>query len=92
MQPSMFDTQPAFDGATFDAKRDGDRLSRLFDRVRALMLDGTWRTLPEIQARCGGSEASCSARLRDLRKGKFGGYQVDRRYRAAGVWEYRVVR
>lgn len=59
--------------------------------VRKIMQDGRWRTLSEISEHCWpASEASVSARLRDLRKVKFGGHTVDRRYVGEGIWEYRV--
>lgn len=35
--------------------------------------------------------ASAGARLRDLRKPKFGGYQVDRRALGNGAFEYRLL-
>jgi hypothetical protein len=92
-QLDLFGQQPRFDGATFTAPLDLDRLETLLQRVQALMADGCWRTLGEIQSLCGGSEASVSARLRDLRKERFGCLQVERRRRGepkAGLWEYRV--
>lgn len=81
-----------FDGATYERERDGDRLGAQMKAVRDLMLsgDGAWRTLPHIAAWVGYPEASVSARLRDLRKTKFGAYNVERRYVANGLWEYRV--
>jgi hypothetical protein len=54
------------------------------------MADGRWRTLGEIQAACGGSEAAVSARLRDLRKVRHQSHIVERRRVAGGLWEYRV--
>lgn len=54
------------------------------------MLDGQWRTLAGIQEIVGGTESSISARLRDLRKQKFGGYQVDRERVHGGLYQYRV--
>lgn len=107
-QPTLFDvpvnigmpknigrTPAAFDGETIDGALDGARLERLLDRVRDYMLSGEWRTLADIQAACGGTEASVSARLRDLRKDRFGGHQVDRRRvpgtdPRSGLWHYRV--
>lgn len=88
-----------FGGVTFSATHDGPRLARQLDRVRALMLDGHWRTLAEIQRAIAvpgkhDTEAAVSARLRDLRKGKYGALQVERRRRgepSRGLWEYRVV-
>jgi hypothetical protein len=79
-----------FDGRTYDEQRDGERLTTMFQAVRDLLLDGEWRTLREIAEEIGGSEASVSARLRDLRKPRFGGYIVRRSYRSNGVWIYRV--
>jgi hypothetical protein len=79
-----------FDGDTFDAELDGDRLTSQFKRVSLLMRDGQWRTLFDIAEHVGGSEAGVSARLRDLRKPKFGGYFVERRRRNKGLWEYRL--
>jgi hypothetical protein len=87
IQPTLFD------GATFDPALDGDRLRILLGRVYALMRDGEWRTLPAIAECCGGTEASVSARLRDLRKERFGAYRVERRRVApaeAGLFEYRL--
>jgi hypothetical protein len=95
-QPRLFDSQPAparFDGATFDPELDRPRLTRLLARVYAFMRDGEWRTLPEIAEACGGTEASVSARLRDLRKIRFGSYIVQRRRCAPpdrGLFVYRL--
>jgi hypothetical protein len=60
-----------FDGETYDKAKDGERLTSLMGRVSSLMSDGQWRTLAQIVTACGGTEASVSARLRDLRKDKF---------------------
>ena len=60
------------------------------DGVKDLMLVSGWLTLPVISAQTGYPEASISARLRDLRKTKFGAYNVERRYVVNGLWEYRV--
>jgi len=60
-----------FDGATYEKPKDGERLTTLMGRVYELMRDGKWRTLRQIASKCNGTEASVSARLRDLRKEKF---------------------
>ena len=88
-------SQPAFvfDGVTYDPALDADRLRILLGRVYAFMRDGEWRTLAEIAAACGGTEASVSARLRDLRKERFGAYAVERRRVGQpdrGLFEYRL--
>ena len=80
-----------FDGKTIDDAKDHDRLKTLLDRVRRYMSDGHPRTLSQIQAECGGSEASVSARLRDLRKDKHGGHQIDRERLGGGLFVYRLV-
>jgi hypothetical protein len=88
---SRYDT-PKFGGETFEPEHDEKRLTALSDRVKALMLDCQWRTLSEISTACRGGEASCSARLRDLRKR---GWTVERRSRGerkAGLFEYRLAR
>jgi hypothetical protein len=77
-----------FDGVTYEQERDHERLSAMLWRVQAVMADGHWHTLGELSARTGGSEAAVSARLRDLRKPKFGGHTVKRRYVRRGLWEY----
>lgn len=80
-----------FDGITFDPARDGERLAHQMTRVRVLMTDGVWRSLPAIAAATGYPEASISARLRDLRKARYGSHVVNRRYTGHGLWEYRLV-
>lgn len=80
-------------GPSYDAQIDGPRLECQMERIRALMLDGCWRTLPEIQGETGDPEASISAQLRHLRKPEFHSYTVEKRRRIprCGLWEYRVV-
>lgn len=101
MQPNLFDwVLPAIygprDGETFDRKRDGARLDGQAADVFNLMRDGQWRALFQIARETGHPEASISARLRDLRKAKFGGYTVERQRIGGGcdgerLWVYRVL-
>lgn len=79
------------DGETFEPKLDGARLGGQAERVFALMQDGAWRTLRQIADHVHGSEAGVSARLRDLRKEKFGAYDVQKRRRTDSLWEYRLI-
>lgn len=82
---------PHFDGVSFDPERDGKRLANQLEQVRQIMLDGQWHTLTELATLVCGSEASVSARLRDLRKPRFGSLSVERRRIIGGLWEYRVL-
>ena len=81
-----------FDGETYVAARDRERLAAQIDRVRTLMLDGKWRSLDEIAASTKDPTASVSARLRDLRKERFGGNTVNRQYVTRGLFQYQVLR
>jgi hypothetical protein len=77
-------------GQTYDDTRDRDRLNRQARLVWRVMSDGAWHTLGELSAATGGEpEASVSARLRDLRKPRFGSHIIRRRYVGGGLWEYR---
>lgn len=84
--------EPTFDGETYSPPADSVRLRGLLARVRDAMLDGEWWTLRALSDRCGGSEASVSARIRDLRKEKFGSYRIDHEHVGGGLWRYRMVR
>ena len=79
------------DGATYATPRDTARLNRQAQAVYDVMADHAWRTLGQIADATGEPEASISARLRDLRKPRFGGHIVEREYLADGVWRYRVL-
>lgn len=80
----------AFDGATYNSDFDYERLSGQLKAVYDLMRDGKWRTLPMIAKAVEGSPQAVSARLRDLRKRKYGSLKVERSHVGNGVWEYRV--
>lgn len=83
-------TEKEFLGETFVESRDRDRLHRQIDAVRELMKDSEWRALETIAALVGAPEASVSARLRDLRRARHGGYEVQRKYLGNGLFTYRV--
>jgi len=82
---------PDFDGETYSHDRDHERLARQQSAVFETMLAGRWLTLKELALLAGAPEASVSARLRDLRKSRFGGHVVERRYVRKGLYEYRLV-
>ena len=82
-----------FDGETYDREIDGVRLSTQLIKVRATLLRCAGRYLTPDQL-CRGSGysparwASVSARVRDLRKDKFGGLNIKRKRLAGGEWAY----
>lgn len=82
--------RPEFDGDTFEPSRDTERLTAQLESVKALMLDGRPRTLAEIAEQVHAPEASVSARLRDLRKPRFGSYVVEREHVRRGLFRYAV--
>ena len=84
--------EPRFDGGTFVPQRDMARLSGQLSKVRKILQDKQWHTLEELARLSGGSLAGVSARIRDLRKAKFGGHHIDRQYVSHGIWKYRMVK
>ena len=83
-------TAVRFDGPDL-TEADDRRLSTQLLRVQEALADGNWWTLAELARMAGSSEAGASARLRDLRKARFGRHTVERRRVRAGLWEYRLV-
>jgi hypothetical protein len=84
-----------FGGESFEPELDEVRLADQLARVRNLMADGQWRTPVAILEAVGqGSEqtAAITARLRDIRKPRFGEHLVERRRVGnTGLFEYRVM-
>lgn len=82
-----------FDGSTFSPVLDGARLTSQLWHVRQLMSTGDWFALSTLAEGVNGTEAAVSARLRDLRKPRFGGHHVEKRRHPSlrGVWLYRLV-
>lgn len=96
-QKSLFDLPPRDfsrskifgpDVTVEDHKRLVGQLKLTFD----LMRDGCWRTLAAGARLVGCSEASFSARLRDLRRKENGGHTVLRRkVKGTALFEYRLI-
>lgn len=88
-----------FDGETYEPSEDRHRLSAQLDVVRGLMSNHGWWTIAQLadavwKAGYRATQQGLSARIRDLRKARFGANTVDRRRRgkrASGEWEYRLV-
>jgi hypothetical protein len=85
---------PKFDGAGVETRADAVRLTKQIAAVFDAIADGRWRTLKAIAflAQCG--EASASAQLRNLRKGRFGAHAIERKRseKENGLYVYRLVK
>ena len=87
----------SFGGATLE-RTDVPRLGKQLQAVYDVMKDGQFRTLEQIAVAVNVgmgiyvTTPSISARLRDLRKEKFGGSKVSRRNLGDGQFEYQVLR
>lgn len=82
-----------FNGSEYDKKKDQLRLTGQIKRIFDLMKDGHPRTLDEISKATGDPAASVSAQLRNLRKRRFGGYNIEKRSRGDrehGLYEYNM--
>lgn len=90
LTPHLPSSPLAFDGQTYNAPRDGSRLFAQLERVRSAMAGAGPLSLARISEITGDPLPSVSARLRDLRKAKFGGHTVVRRHVAAGLWTYEL--
>lgn len=79
------------DGETYEAGFDRERLNAQARRVYDRLVTGRWLTLAQIAEETGDPEASISARIRDLRKDRFGALDVERRrVGETGLFEYRI--
>lgn len=93
----LLDWQPTpepFEGRTYVASLDRERLGEQLLRVIDAMADGKWRSLREIAQITDDPEARISARLRDIRK-LYGTDAMESRRRPStdarrGLWEYRT--
>lgn len=77
-------------GVTYEPQRDRKRLNKQAIAVFQFMQDHEWHSLKDISEATGAPEASASARLRDFRSEKFGGFTVDRRHISKGLFQYRL--
>lgn len=82
----------SFDGPDLLAL-DVPRLAGQTAKVFELMRDGEFRTLTQIARACGCLETSAGARLRDLRKERFGGHRVVSRQVSGTslLYEYQLI-
>lgn len=90
-----------FDGPAYEPKKDFVRLSRQMEDVllalKSSELKKHWITVSEISRYCtrilaeNYPEPSISAQIRNLRKVRFGGWDIVGRYRGgARIYEYKI--
>ena len=87
----MPDFDADFNGDDYQSERDKERLRGQILRVYTAIKDGRWRTLRQLAETTGDPEASVSAQLRHLRKPRFGGHEIVKRYIKNGLYEYRLI-
>jgi hypothetical protein len=87
-----------FDGETYEPAEDKRRLTAQLSVVKQLMQDNRWWTIAQLcdavwKQGYKGTQQGVSARIRDLRKARFGGHVVMRRRteRVSGEFEYRLL-
>lgn len=90
MQPDLFTHAPRFDSGIDLTPADHVRLTGQIERVYAVLKSGAWITVPELARRTGDPENSVSAQVRNLRKSRFGGHEIERR-RIGNYYEFRLV-
>ena len=84
------DEMVSFDGADIDQERDEPRLNRQMNIIRTRMENAGWLSVQQISRELGYPETSVSAQIRNLRKDKFGGRYVERRYQGNGLYEFKL--
>lgn len=93
----MSDQMSLYDQAKYAAvlPDDEDTISRSarqrFAVLQAMRIERWW-TLEQLARYVEAPIQSVSARVRDLRKAKYGGHVVTKRFVRKGVWEYRLVK
>ena len=83
-----------FNGPDYVKEFDQERLTGQLKDIFALMKDGKFRTLSEIEQVTGHPQASISAQLRHLKKERFGSHTVNKQSRGErnnGLWEYQLI-
>ncbi len=80
-----------FNGSDYQPRRDNTRLMHQHKLVFDLMKDAKWRSLKDIEYLIKQPQASISAQLRHLRKSRFGGHTLNKRYVNNGLYEYQLI-
>ena len=77
-------------GPAYVPERDERRLNAQLGAIWDYIRDQHWFTLAEVEGELGYPQASSSAQIRHLRKPKFGGHRIIKRYIDSGLWEYQL--
>ena len=75
-------------GPAYIPDRDEGRLKAQLYAIWNYIKDQHWFTLAEIEGELGYPQASISAQIRHLRKPKFGGHRIIKKYIDSGLWMY----
>jgi DNA-binding Lrp family transcriptional regulator len=84
------DDMVSFDGEDMDQERDGERLNRQMNIIRERMENAGWLSVQQLSNELGFPATSVSAQIRNLRKDKFGGRYVERRYQGNGLYQFKL--
>jgi len=90
-----------FDGPAYEAEKDYERLSGqirvVLEVLKQSSLSARWLTVEQIRRRCllehdeQFPEPSISAQIRNLRKSRFGSWNISGRYRkGVRIYEYKI--
>lgn len=93
LEPAAVESAMARELAGQEATEPGDaaRLTPQLLAVYRIMRDGQWHTLSEMaESLPGVPQQSVSARVRDLRKARFGGHTIHRESIGGGLYRYRM--
>lgn len=83
---------PRFNGSDYVPERDDERLRGQIRDVWEAVRSGEWYSLRELERITSHPQASISAQLRHLRKPRFGGMTIEKRYCGNGLFEYRLAK
>ncbi len=82
--------QRLFDGVTIDPELDDGRLTTKVGKTYQAMRGGGGWKLSELAERIESTEAGASARIRDLRKPRWGGHVIEATRLPSNLWLYRM--
>jgi len=82
--------QPDFDGSDYKPDFDKVRLTKAIKKVFMFMMSNDWVSIDDIAENTGVPHSSASTHTRNLRKEKFGSWEVEKRKVGNGFFEFRL--